>query len=623
MLLGLGETCRWSCSANKSGIQCFNCKEFGHYAKECRKPKRVKDSTYHKEKMLLCKQAEKGVQLQAEQSDWLADTDEEELEAHYSYMAKIQEVPNADSGTDAEPLEQVQYDTDDNVFANDIQHFDQSESITNTCAVEKGDSNVTPDSPDMCDNDIQDDQNDVECDDEAVYALAISPTQAWFWHRRLSNLNFDYINLLSEKDVVIVVSLPKLSIVKDNTIFDEIKEMSEDFVLLLMNTSGLYSPNDKDELDLLFDPLYDEFFNDGTSRVNKSSSPTDNSIQKDTLPSTHIHPTSEPSTPTNVYAEENNDNQAELPILSVHGTRNAESSSRNFESFAPVARLEAVRIFVAYAAHKSFPIYQMDVKMTFLNGPLKEEVYVAQPDGFVDPDHPEKVYHLRKALYGLKQAPRACASSGMTVPGDKVSRWMSKKQDLYCNVIAEAEYVAIICKMLLEVMWDAGHLSFKILASTTTRYRCIVTLSVSHSISCNPGAALLVPMHIPYSVIFIKEQVENGILNCTMSEELNTNWLIMFLKPSEERFQYLVRRIWYEICLTPAKTGGVEEMKKKCMDKGEEECPPQQLRLKRVQLHLTDRSTMLIADNEDGHHGPISDAMHNPPQTIQFLSTET
>nr|GFB65293.1 retrotransposon protein, putative, unclassified [Tanacetum cinerariifolium] len=77
------------------------------------------------------------------------------------------------------------------------------------------------------------------------------------------------------------------------------------------------------------------------------------------------------------------------------------------ESFAPVARLEAVWIFVAYAAHKSFLIYQMDVKTTFLNRPLKDEVYVAQPDGLVNPDHPEKVYRLMKALYVLKQAPRA------------------------------------------------------------------------------------------------------------------------------------------------------------------------------------------------------------------------
>ncbi|GJR43969.1 hypothetical protein Tco_1312072 [Tanacetum coccineum] len=137
--------------------------------------KRVKDSTYHKEKMLLCKQAEKGVPLQAEQSDWLADTDEEideqELEAHYSFMAKIQEVPNADSRTDTEPSEQVQYDPEYNVFANERQHSEQLESISNTCVVEKVDSNVIPNSPDMCDNDIQNDQNAVECDDERV-ALA-------------------------------------------------------------------------------------------------------------------------------------------------------------------------------------------------------------------------------------------------------------------------------------------------------------------------------------------------------------------------------------------------------------------------------------------------------------------
>ncbi|GJR71545.1 retrovirus-related pol polyprotein from transposon TNT 1-94 [Tanacetum coccineum] len=77
------------------------------------------------------------------------------------------------------------------------------------------------------------------------------------------------------------------------------------------------------------------------------------------------------------------------------------------ESFAPVARLEAIRIFLAFAAHINMVVYQMDVKTSFLNGNLREEVYVSQPDGFVDPDNPNHVYKLKKALYGLKQAPRA------------------------------------------------------------------------------------------------------------------------------------------------------------------------------------------------------------------------
>ncbi|GKC90023.1 retrovirus-related pol polyprotein from transposon TNT 1-94 [Tanacetum coccineum] len=77
------------------------------------------------------------------------------------------------------------------------------------------------------------------------------------------------------------------------------------------------------------------------------------------------------------------------------------------ESFAPFARLEAVRMFIAYAAHKNITVFQMDVKTYFLNGPLKEEVYVSQPEGFIDPKFPDHVYRLKKALYGLKQAPRA------------------------------------------------------------------------------------------------------------------------------------------------------------------------------------------------------------------------
>jgi hypothetical protein len=77
------------------------------------------------------------------------------------------------------------------------------------------------------------------------------------------------------------------------------------------------------------------------------------------------------------------------------------------ETFAPVARLESIRILLAYAAHHSFKLFQMDVKSAFLNGPIKEEVYVEQPPGFKDDKYPDHVYKLSKALYGLKQAPRA------------------------------------------------------------------------------------------------------------------------------------------------------------------------------------------------------------------------
>nr|GEZ18316.1 retrovirus-related Pol polyprotein from transposon TNT 1-94 [Tanacetum cinerariifolium] len=77
------------------------------------------------------------------------------------------------------------------------------------------------------------------------------------------------------------------------------------------------------------------------------------------------------------------------------------------ESFALVARLEAIRIFLVFSAHMNMTVYQMDVKTAFQNGNIREEVFVSQPDGFVDLDNPNHVYKLKKALYGLKQPPRA------------------------------------------------------------------------------------------------------------------------------------------------------------------------------------------------------------------------
>ncbi|GJZ94561.1 retrovirus-related pol polyprotein from transposon TNT 1-94 [Tanacetum coccineum] len=863
---------------------------------ECRKPKRVKDYTYHKEKMLR-KQAEKGVPLQAEQADWLEDTDEEldeqELEAHYSYMAKIQEVPTADSRPDSEPLEKV-------------------------------DSNLILDSPNMYDNDIQNDQNAEECDDERValanlianltleieenkkilkklkkanasltqelkecksnleesnttrdsclialqskqtelemyktlndlivdyeklelvsekhdelvkqsfltksgyeglvkektkvitdlklmekkdldkliamekqlktkkpkevpistrkpksqanksvatppkktvalestiwksksyyrmlyertrdlvqgnitiirvyyveglnhnlfsvgqfydadlevafrkstcfvrdlqgndlltgncefdlYTISLqettsstpicfmskaSPTQAWLWHQRLSHLNFDYINLLLKKDIVI--GLPKLKYIKDplcsscelskvkrssfktkvvpslkgrlNLLYmdlcgpmhvesinrkkyiltlhayfkeegiehqtstprtpeqngiveipnhtlveatrtmlsasklplffwakaiatacytqnrsilipshekiayhiindrkpsirqlhifgctcyltidgenlDKMKEKRNLCILALdydnsgpapqlqnVSQSTYTTAPSQQELDLLFGPLYDEFFIAGTSSVNKSSFPTDNSTKQDTQPTTNIHPLTEPKIPTiTVHAEENNDNQVvdahfepyefvnplctpvreevetssrnvdnsnmhtfyqpnqskhrwtkDHPLTQVHGNPSKPVKTRRQHAIDPemcmlvltMSTAEPKNIKEAMADSAWIEAMQdelhqferlqvwelvdnpfgkkviklkrlwknqkdedqtIDVKTTFFNGPLKEEVYVAQPDGLVDPDHLEKVYRLRKALYGLKQA---------------------------------------------------------------------------------------------------------------------------------------------------------------------------------------------------------------------------
>ncbi|GJU72146.1 hypothetical protein Tco_1263551 [Tanacetum coccineum] len=125
--------------------------------------------------MMMCKQAEQGVPLQAEQVDSLEDTNEDinehELEAHYSFMAKIQKVLPEESSSTDQPLEQVQNHDENNVFANERRHSKQPESINDTYVLEKDNSNVTPDSSNICNNDNQVDQKAIECADERA-ALA-------------------------------------------------------------------------------------------------------------------------------------------------------------------------------------------------------------------------------------------------------------------------------------------------------------------------------------------------------------------------------------------------------------------------------------------------------------------
>nr|GEW06294.1 Gag-Pol polyprotein [Tanacetum cinerariifolium] len=214
------------------------------------------------------------------------------------------------------------------------------------------------------------------------------------------------------------------------------------------------------ERDLLFSLMFDELLNGTTPFVSKSSAATTadapNQRQEQHItpstsitvvantPSLNIQTTPKPTSQAPTVIAIENINQAKtnkeyaqvdedefINIFSTPVQERGETSSRYVdsldkrssvratkgysqqegldfeESFAPVARLEAVWLFVAYAAHKSFLVYQMDIKSTFLNDYLKEEVYVNQPDGFVDPHHPDKVYHLKKELYGLKQDLRA------------------------------------------------------------------------------------------------------------------------------------------------------------------------------------------------------------------------
>nr|GEU72530.1 hypothetical protein [Tanacetum cinerariifolium] len=212
-----------------------------------------------------------------------------------------------------------------------------------------------------------------------------------------------------------------------------------------------------------------------------------------------------------------------------------------------------------------FDRIQMDVKTAFLNGPLKEEVYVAQPDGFVDPDHPEKVYRLRKVLYGLKQAPRACTSGGIQFLEDKLVSWMSKKQNYTAMSLAEDEYVALSVSCA-QVMWMRIQLQ-----DYGFNYNKIPLYCDSQSaiaISCNPVQHSRTK-HIYTRYHFIKEHVENGIIELYF---VRTEYQLsdMFTKAlPEDRFKNLVRRIVFRGYLQePATVTEDDEMsKEKKIDK--------------------------------------------------------
>ncbi|GJQ91454.1 retrovirus-related pol polyprotein from transposon TNT 1-94 [Tanacetum coccineum] len=202
------------------------------------------------------------------------------------------------------------------------------------------------------------------------------------------------------------------------------------------------------------------------------------------------------------------------------------------ESFALIARIKAIHIFVENAAHKNMTIYQMDVKMAFLNGELKEEVYVSQPEGFVDQDNPSHVYKLKKAPLRLQQAPRA-------VLGDKLISWSSNKQKSTAISSTEAEYIALsgCCSQILWMRSQLTDYGFKFnkipLYCDNKSAIALCCNNVQHSRA----------KHIDIRYHFIKEQVENGIMELYF---VRTEYQLanIFTKPlPRERFNFLIDKL--------------------------------------------------------------------------------
>ncbi|GJR11467.1 retrovirus-related pol polyprotein from transposon TNT 1-94 [Tanacetum coccineum] len=510
------------------------------------------------------------------------------------------------------------------------------------------------------------------------FMVKASPTAAWLWHRRLSHLNFDTINLISKKDII--NGLPQFKYVKDQLCSSceldlcgpmRIESINGNkYILVIVDDYSRYTwthflrskdetpengiverrnrtlveaartmlsasklplffwakaiatacyaqnisliiprhektpchiindmkptlkhlhifgytcyltrddenldkikekgdPLDKtdislQELDLLFSPLFEEYFSIGNQNVSKSFALSDNLQQQDTQPTLNIQPTLEPTTPTtNVNTGEDQATDAQFePYKFINPfctpTRRQLATDPEICMFTLiVSTTEPYNIKEAMADHawieamqeelhhfdklkarlvaKGYAQEEDGLETAFLNG-LKEEVYINQPDGFVDPDHPQKVYRLRKALYGLKQAPRAWYDELSTFP---MSKGFTK---------VEAEYVALSASCT-RVMWmrtqlkDYGFDYNKISLYCDSQYAI--------AMSCNPVQHFHTK-HINVCYHFIKEQVERSIIELYF---VRTEYQLadMFTKAlSQDRFAYLVRQLGMR-CLT-------------------------------------------------------------------------
>ncbi|GKE21369.1 retrovirus-related pol polyprotein from transposon TNT 1-94, partial [Tanacetum coccineum] len=301
-----------------------------------------------------------------------------------------------------------------------------------------------------------------------------------------------------------------------------------------------------------------------------TGSPSSTIVDQDAPSLSNSQTTPETQTPVIHNDVEENNHDIEVAHIVARGYRQEEGIDFE-ESFAPVARLEAIRIFLAFAAHMNMVVYQMDVKTVFLNGNLREEVYVSQSNGFVDLDNPNHVYKLKKALYGLKQAPpwleptekhllsgqndisvsqemriilvvqdTRCSTSGsMQFLGDRLVSWSSKRQKSVAISSTEAEYIAM-SGCCAKFLWMRSQLTDYGLGFNKIPMYCDNKSTIA--LSCN-NVQHSRSKHIDIRFHFIKEHVENGVIELYF---VNTEYQLadIFTKAlARERIEFLINKL--------------------------------------------------------------------------------
>nr|GEV81529.1 retrovirus-related Pol polyprotein from transposon TNT 1-94 [Tanacetum cinerariifolium] len=427
-------------SANGSNFEkqrtviCYNCKKEGHMSKECTKPKRKWDNAWLKDKVLLTVITHNA----AYQTDDLDTYDSDCDELNTAKVALMASLSHYGSYVLAEVAKIMGY--------GDYQIGNVT--ISRVYYVEGLGYNLFSVAQ-FCDSNLE-----VAFHQHTCFIRNLEGVDL------LTGSRGNNLDTLSFGDMI-------ARIIKTiNVNFDELTTMASEHGSLepvfhemtpTTISSGLvpnpspstpYVPLSRIDWDILFQPLFDELLNPPPSvdlsapkviapivevvalePVASTASPSSTTIDQDApSPSnSQTSPETQSLVISNDVEEENHDldvahmnNDPFFGISIPENVSNASSSSDVIptvrqeegidieESFAPVARLDAIRIFLAFAAHMNMIVYQMNVKTVFLNDILREEVYVSQPDGFVDKDNLNHVYKLKKALYGLKQAPCAC-----------------------------------------------------------------------------------------------------------------------------------------------------------------------------------------------------------------------